>query len=475
MREINERRLYVYSSFISSLFMCVLFFYWFSVPKRYFEKRLVDESNVLLRGEKENTVNLEGETSLLTSYEITKTENFTSFRGNSYNHIVKSDVKLIKSFSEEVPPKEIWSVSLGEGYSGASVFNSLVYIQDYDEIEKRVYTRAFSLFSGEPIWTHSYKISVKRNHGFSRTVVSASSNAVISIGPKCNVVALNPTNGDFLWGFDLVSEYGSAIPLWYAGQCPIVENSEVVLGVCGEDILMMGVDEKTGEILWQTPNSENIEMSHASIAVATIHGKRLYIYIGLGGLVGISAEEEDKGEIIFTYKDFSPRVIAPSPVILEDNKLLLTAGYGSGSVIVRIDKRGGEFYAETEEVISKEKFACEQHTPLFIDTILYTVIPADGGINKLQFVAMKDGNILFTSGKERTFGLGPFFAVNNKIFLLDDYGTLTMLEAGLSYKETGRAKVVDGVECWAPMAFSQGYLLLRSRSRLVCLDIREKR
>jgi outer membrane protein assembly factor BamB len=58
------------------------------------------------------------------------------------------------------------------------------------------------------------------------------------------------------------------------------------------------------------------------------------------------------------------------------------------------------------------------------------------------------------------------------LYVLDDSGVLTVVEPSVSgYNPLARAKVMDGFECWGPMAIASGRLIVRDLKRMVCLDI----
>jgi outer membrane protein assembly factor BamB len=59
------------------------------------------------------------------------------------------------------------------------------------------------------------------------------------------------------------------------------------------------------------------------------------------------------------------------------------------------------------------------------------------------------------------------------IFIMDDEsGELVMADASpAGYKELARAKVLGGREIWAPMALSDGHLVLRDMSQMKCLFV----
>jgi outer membrane protein assembly factor BamB len=59
-------------------------------------------------------------------------------------------------------------------------------------------------------------------------------------------------------------------------------------------------------------------------------------------------------------------------------------------------------------------------------------------------------------------------------FVLDgDTGKLRLLEATTTgYNELASAQVLAGQEVWGPMALSDGKLVLRDLTKMICLDVR---
>jgi outer membrane protein assembly factor BamB len=400
------------------------------------------------------------------------------FRGSDFDNINKENLSLAESWGGASGPELLWSVDLGEGHAGPVVSGGRVYVMDYDEESRADVLRCFSLADGAEIWRRGYSLFIKRNHGMSRTIPAATEEYVVTMGPMCHVMCVDAASGDLKWGLDLVKEYKAEIPLWYTGQCPLIDGTTAVLAV-GGDALLIGVNCETGEILWETANPEAWKMSHSSVLPFTIHGKRLYVYCALGGIVGISAEPDEKGEVVFASNIWDHNVVAPSPVYLGDGRIFITAGYGAGSMMVRVKNEKGVFSLESVQSYKPaEGLASEQQTPIFYKGHLFSILPKDAGPLRNQFVCCHPDDcrtFVWSSGKTHRFGLGPYLVADDKFYILSDDGVLTVLETSTrGYVPLAEAKVLEGVDAWGPMALVQGRLLLRDSRRLVCLDVRAR-
>ena len=402
-------------------------------------------------------------------------ETWARFRGKDFDNISKSPLKLIDNFGNE-GPRILWSKELGEGHSGAAIYEGLAYVLDYDEEERADVLRCYSLLDGKEMWVRGYDLNIKRNHGMSRTIPAITEDYILTMGPMCHMMCLERETGDFLWGLDVAKEYESEVPLWYTGQCPLIDDNKAIIAT-GGNALMVALDMKTGEKLWETPNPRGWKMSHSSVMPFTFGGRKMYVYSAIGALVGIAADGNDAGEILWQTTVWNHSVVAPSPVCMPDGKIFITAGYGAGSMMAQLSENGGAY---SIEVLSKypprDGLACEQQTPLYWSGHLFGIVPKDGGPNRNQLVCVHPENpqeTVWTSGTENRFGLGPYFIADGKMFILNDDGTLFIARPSVErYIELDKVKVIeDGHDAWAPFAIANGYLIMRDAKTLVCIDL----
>jgi outer membrane protein assembly factor BamB len=213
------------------------------------------------------------------------TETWPNFRGISHDNISKSPVKLIDGFGGKVPPV-IWSIDLGEGHAGAAIYKGAVYVLDYDELKRSDILRCINLADGREVWQRGYRVTIKRNHGMSRTVPAVTEKYVVTIGPRAHVMCLDRLTGNVQWGLDVEKEYKTEIPFWYTGQCPLVVNDTAIIAAGGK-ALIVAIDCATGEKVWETPNSKGWKMSHSSIMPMDFGGRKMFVYSAIGESAGL--------------------------------------------------------------------------------------------------------------------------------------------------------------------------------------------
>jgi len=397
-------------------------------------------------------------------------------RGPNGDGISPDKVSLGRQWPEG-GPRVLWSVDVGEGYAGAAVLGGKVYVLDYDQANQADAVRCLSLADGKEIWRYSYPVKIKRFHGMSRTVPAVTDKHVVTLGPKGHVTCLDANTGEFLWMLNLVKEFGTVIPQWYAAQCPLIDGDKAIIAPAGllpdgtGGILMIAVDCATGEIVWKTPNPDKWVMTHSSIVPMEFKGKRFYVYCGgstdAGGVVGVSATD---GTILWKTDEWRVRTNVPVPMVVGEDRVFLTAGYGqydNGCTMLRLTETDGRITARMEFRRATDVFGTMQQTPIFYNGHIYGV-----GMDKQLICLDLEGEVVWGSTSANRFGYGPYVIADGLLYVLDDSGVLTLVEAVSSgYTPLARAKVMDGLETWGPMAVASGRLIVRDLTRMMCLDI----
>lgn len=389
------------------------------------------------------------------------------FRGVKLDNISTEPVKLTRNL--QTPPAKVWEVTTGEGYAGPAIVAGRVYFLDYDEKVEADVLRCLSAADGREIWRRGYKIEIGRNHGISRTVCGVADGVVVSIGPMCQVMALDATSGDFKWGIDLCREYGTTTPDWYAGQNVLLDEGKAILAP-GGSALLMAVELKTGNVAWKTPNPKRWEMTHSSVVPVMFGGKKMYVYCASKGVVGVWAVD---GTPAFEFTGWRVSMAnVPTPVPVPDDRLFLTGGYGAGAMMIQLYEAGGGVAAKELFKLPPEVFGSEQHTPIFHKGFLYGIIPVRAELVCLGL----DGKVKWASGGKYKFGLGPYLMADGCMLLMNDTGTLTMVDLdSAAFRPVGQTRIFDhGHDAWGPMAVVTGRLFARDMTRLACFDLRDK-
>jgi outer membrane protein assembly factor BamB len=398
-------------------------------------------------------------------------KDWPQFRGANRDNI-SMETGLLRAWPDG-GPKVLWETSVAQGYAGAAIKNGLVYINDYDEGKKEHAVRCLSLADGKEVWRWSYKVNIRPNHGITRTVPAIGDTFVFSLDPKCRLHALDAKTGELVWQKNLVQEYKTTIPQWYAGQNPLLERDKVLVAT-GGDALVVAFDQATGKEIWKAPNPDNDLMSHASLMPATIGGVKQYLYLTMNKVIGVAAAD---GQLLWNSPFTARMAAAPSPLYVGDGKVFVTSGYEAGSVMYQIKKSADSFSADILFKLTSAQFNSEVHTPILHQNHLFAVSSKKRG----QFTCLDlNGKIVWQSpvvsgdpAGTRSFELGGFMLADGMFYILDgESGILRLVEANTTeYKELASAQILEGHDVWGPPALSDGKLIIRDMGRMVCLQV----
>ena len=401
------------------------------------------------------------------------TGKWTCFRGERLDNIIVAPENINISDSDY---PVLWTVETGEGYAAPVIYNGRAYFLDYHEALSSDALRCFSLETGKELWRRWYRVPMKRNHGFSRTVPAIGDGYIITIGPQGHVMCCDPLTGDMKWSLDMQKEFKTEMPKWYTGQCPLVDGNTLILAPAGEEILLAGFNCRSGEIMWTTSNTLKYKMSHSSVMPMTLGGKKTYVYIGEGGVCGISAEETDCGALLWETSQWQPSVVAPSPVQASANRVFMCAGYGAGGAMLQVDRQGDKW---TASIANRYKpgsgLSSEQQTPILYNNMLISVLPNDGGGLRRRLVCYSPANLqtpIWSSAADERFGYGPYVLINNHLFVFSEDGDLYVYEiVQQSMRLLKKQQIMDGVDAWGPLAYADGVLMVRDAHSVKALKI----
>jgi outer membrane protein assembly factor BamB len=226
---------------------------------------------------------------------------------------------------------------------------------------------------------------------------------------------------------------------------------------------MLAFKQPTGELAWKSGEGG---MTHATPAVATIHGVRQVIYLLQTGLASVDAAS---GRLLWEFP-FPYRTSTACTPVAAGDVVFCTAGYEVGGAACQVVRNDGGFEAKGLWRVTGDKdVASLWSTPVQKDGFLYGMISfkrfASG---PLKCVDLKTGAVRW---EKPGFGAGQVILAGNYLLALADDGQLVVVEAAPdAYKEVARFKAVAG-KCWSTPALSNGHLFVRSTKEGACFDL----
>lgn len=409
-----------------------------------------------------------------------KQSNWNQYLGANRNATIEG-AGIQRSWPEE-GPKELWSVPLGSGYGGASIFDEEVFVLDRIVGEADV-LRCVDLKTGKEKWNFQYEAKGELPYPGSRTVPTVGENYIWSVGPHGDLHCIDKKTHQSVWTHDLLSKYGGELQRWGFSISPIVYKDLVIVSPQGEKAGVVAFNKLTGKVVWESRRLTGYRF-HVSPVLGNYGGVDQVIMISScvknDGLSTdeVVAFEATSGKELWKYEGLNSFASISPATIVDDQRLLLTEcayndKYDPVTAMLEITKEGDDF--KVKELFFNVEAGSKMHPPVIFEDHIY--LNSTG--NPMQMTCMTmDGQVVWGKKSAPDFQLGGLILIDGLIINQNGKnGDIYLIEPSPEgYQEIGKASFFDSKnsQAWAPLAFGQGKLLVRDMEKLVCVDLKNE-
>ena len=361
-------------------------------------------------------------------------------------------------------PELLWAAEgLGEGFATVSIADGAVYTSG--NIDNQTTVTSLHLDGNfrwqAPVgqaWTGSYEGS--------RSTPTIDDDRVYCGSPHGELVCLRAENGDTIWQVDILERFGGRNITWGLAESPLLDGNHVICTPGGNQGRVAALDKMTGETVWATGSGTG-PAGYASAVQAEIHGTRVILTMSGKALLGVDAAD---GRLLFEFPlQTNYDVHATTPICVDDH-VYISAGYGTGSFMLRIERDGERFQA-VEKWYSRELDNHHGGVVLW-DGHLYGA--SDQG-NRGKWVCLDwhTGEIRYA---EKGVGKGSVLCVEGMLYTLGEKKRVGLVEATPSGHDViSRFSLPRGGDgpSWAHPVVCGGCLYLRHGDRLYCYNVRQ--
>ncbi|MFZ9023239.1 MAG: PQQ-binding-like beta-propeller repeat protein [Anaerohalosphaeraceae bacterium] len=408
---------------------------------------------------------------------------------------ISPEMGLLRSWPES-GPEVLWTVQVGIGYGGPIIKDGKVYLLDRDD-KVGDNLRCLDLSNGKELWNFAYDAPGRFSFPGSRSVPIVEGDHIYSCGPYGDLYCININTHKPVWNKNVWKDFGGGkIPIWAITQCPLIYGDLVILASQAPDAGVVAYDKLTGDMEWKTPNLGN--ETYASPSIVKIDGNdHIAMVISstnpighrelpqtLGNIVGI---EPLTGKILWKYDKWHCHISVASAVDAGDNKVLIVGGYELGATMIKVEKKPDGSYGTTE-LFTTEEFGDQTKPPILYKDYFYAQYGTNRRRDGLVCMSM-DGKVMWKTERSPDFNKGSMILVDGLILATDGTKTLYLIEPDpTGFKRLASAALLaeGGVndedpmtrfggsnQNWAPIALSNGKLLIRDQSRMMCVKVAE--
>jgi outer membrane protein assembly factor BamB len=254
-------------------------------------------------------------------------------------------------------------------------------------------------------------------------------------------------------------------------------------------------DKVTGNIKWKTPSLGYV--GYVSPSIVKIDGNYHLVMVtpstnpfrrsspdenNLGKIVGI---EPLTGKILWEYDKWNCHISVPCAVDAGENRVLVVGGYELGATMVKVEKKDDGNFA-VNELFTTEEFGDQTKPPILHNGYFYAQYGTNNRRDGLVCVNM-DGEVMWKTKRSPSFNKGSMILADGLILATDGEKSLhlidpdpqefkqlasaELLEEGGGESEGIGGRVGGRTQNWAPIALSEGKLLIRDQSEMKCVKV----
>ena len=380
----------------------------------------------------------------------------------------------------EKGPEQLWSFDLGEGYGGAAIYEKEVFILDREKGMKDI-LRCIDLETGEEIWNFAYEAAGEISYPGSRAIPTVDDKYIWSVGPLGHFHCIDKASGKSLWSHNILEEFGGKPTPWGISQNPLLYGDLVIVAPEGDLAGVVAYHKISGELAWESRPLTGYSY-HVSPSLADFGGMDQVIMISpydrrdSTKVHEVVAFEASTGKELWTYNGLKSFATITPAMQIDEHRLFLTdcsynKRFAPVSAMIEITRSEEEF--KVKELFLTEEAGCKMHPGVLFEDHLY--LNSTGKPARMVCMTL-DGELSWEQDSVPGFEMGGMILVNELIINQDGKtGDLCLIKPSPEgYRELGRVSPFPAKksQAWAPLAFSQGRLVARDMTKMVCLDLR---
>lgn len=382
---------------------------------------------------------------------------------------------LLRTWPQE-GPTVLWTAPVSPGFGGAAVSDGKVYLLDRDE-QVGDTLRVFDLASGKPLWDFSYDAPGSFMFAGSRTTPTIDGELVYTSGPLGDLHAISTSSHKPVWRKNIWKDFGGGeLPRWAIVQHPLIYGDLLIVAPQTAQAGVVAYDKRSGELKWKSPALSGTP-GYVSPSIVEIGGEDQLVMVMASVGRGRNAKDGSvngidprSGKVLWTYMNWQCAIPVPQPVDAGQGRLLITGGYGAGTAMIQVAKKGDGSYGVTE-LFKNPDFGAHTQPPILFKDHFYSHYTINERSDGLVAMSM-DGQIRWKTDQDPAFVRGGAILVDGLLLTTDGNTKLYLVEPDpAAFKPVASAVILEPGDNWAPLALADGTLLVRGQKELKALRV----
>jgi outer membrane protein assembly factor BamB len=354
----------------------------------------------------------------------------------------------------------IWKQPVGGGYASFVVARGRAFTIEQRAAEEVV--AAYDVGTGRELWTTSWTARFTELMGGDgpRATPTWADGRVYALGAAGEFRCLDEADGRVVWRTNILEDASAANLQWGMAASPLIVGDTVIVLPGGHnDASVVAYDRRTGTRIWSALGDRQ---AYASPMLVTLDGVQQLLVFSASRLMGLAPDGRD---VLWEYPwktQFD--VNASQPLVIGENRLFLSTGYGTGAAVIELSRTDSRFTV-------REVWRNIRMKNQFTSSVLHegSIYGLDESI--LACVDATTGELRWKGGR---YGYGQVLLASGHLVVLTEDGDLALVRATPErHQEIVRFPVLEG-KTWNHPMIAGGYLLIRNSNEMAAFDLRVK-
>ena len=261
--------------------------------------------------------------------------------------------QLPEKLADSLEP--LWSVPVGQGYAGPAIAgNQLAFYERQGNTDR---VRLLNAATGEEIWSRDipakYQGGVDADKG-PRCVPTITASGILVYSAAGELTLLDRQQGTIRWTRSLKQEFQSEDGYFGAGSSPLVVDDRAIINVGGKRASVVCVSLPDGKDVWTACQGDASYASPIYLDSKKVPSLSSSLVVVPTRTTTFGLDMQSGKELWkFSFGQRGPTVNAATPIVTQDGLLFMTASYGIGSQLLRVDSASAKVVRKGEELSSQ--------------------------------------------------------------------------------------------------------------------------
>jgi outer membrane protein assembly factor BamB len=398
-------------------------------------------------------------------------------------------------------PKVLWTTPLGIGFGGPAVSAGKVYLLDRDDKVGDT-LRVYDFSNGKELWNFAYSAPGKVEFPGSRSTPTVDGDRVYTAGMVGDLYCISTTTQKPVWHKNIWTDFGGGtgvpaspfappaaggqLPIWGIVQNPLIYRNLLIVASQAPQAGVVAYDKATGDIKWKTApltggasqtSPLNSGTSYVSPSLVKVGAEDQLVMItaaqGFGRAASggtVNGIDPLTGKLLWTYTNFQCWIPVAHAVDAGEGRMLLAGGYNAGSAMIQVAKKADGTYGVTE-LFKNPDFGSHTQPPILYKDHFYTQYTTNERRDGMVSMSMS-GEVKWKTGQNPAFVRGGAILVDGLLLATDGSRKLYLIEPDpAGFKPLASAELMESGNNWAPLALSDGKLLIRDEKKLIVVQV----